>query len=78
MIKTRQSRKVRLEQLGDIFRVTIAETGEIKDFKNPMEAKILYNVYLTDDISYRREIAEQGYNPYTGEKEASAVDCKRI
>lgn len=56
--------------------LTVVDTGEVKEFKNPIEAKMLYNLYLTDDSSYRREIAADGYNPYTGKKEVVAVDCK--
>lgn len=68
MIRSRKCHRAKLEQVGDIFRLTLFDTGEIKDFKNPIEAKMLYNLYLTDDCSYRKEIAEEGYNPYTGKK----------
>lgn len=76
MIKSRCCRKARLEQVGDIFMLTVVDTGEVKEFKNPIEAKRLYDIYLTDNRGFGDELQANGYNRYTGKKEVFAVDCK--
>lgn len=69
MIRSRQCRKARLEQVGDVFRLMLLDTGEVKEYKNPVEAKRLYDIYLTDNRSFGDELQANGYNRYTGKKE---------
>lgn len=76
MIRSRKCHRAMLEQVGDVFRLTLFDTGDIKEFKNPIEAKRLYDLYLTDNRGFGDELEANGYNRYTGKKEVFAVDCK--
>ena len=78
MIRSRKCRLAMMEQVGDIFRLTIFDTGEIIEYKNPVEAKRTYDLFLTDNIGFGNELEINGYNRCTGEKEVIAVDCKSV
>lgn len=71
MIRARRCRRASLEQVGDVFRLTISATGEVTEFENPVEAKRRYDEYLTDDHTYGNEIEAEGYNRYTGRRVCS-------
>lgn len=68
MIRSRKCRRASLEQVGDVFRLTVPETGEVVDFENPIEAKRRYDDFLTDDRTFGDEIEREGFDRYTGGK----------